>query len=154
MKLQWFALSAALAMSATAWSADVVQHWRPASTTADAITGAVIFSENKIAFGNGRSLPLAKVGKIAAFEGNGERVDATLYRVTAPADLVLLAGNHLCGGTGRPAGATYVVLWRPAPIGGDVDPRSMAVFSGKSAPKSDDDPTSCGTFNYEADAAR
>jgi hypothetical protein len=125
-----------------AWAAE---HWQATSTTATSITGNVTLASNKITFSTGKSLPLAAPVPLPGFSVEGQKVAATLYKVTAPADLQLVRGNRLCDG--RPI--TYIVVWTPRPIGGDVAPRSMSPFSGPAVPTTDDSPTSCGTFNYE-----
>lgn len=133
------------------WAASPPERWQATSTTASSITGDVTFTSDKITFGNGRSLALTEAGRLPSFTGMGHRVEATLYRVLPPLDLVLSNGNRLCGGR-QPVAATFVVVWRPprSPLGGDVAPRSMAVFSGTVPPNSDTGPGACGTFNYEA----
>jgi hypothetical protein len=76
------------------------EHWEAVSTTAISITGDVTFAPGRITFGNGKSLPLAAAGSVPGFGAPTGAVDATLYRVTAPDDPVLLHGNRLCGGRG------------------------------------------------------
>lgn len=131
-------------------AADAPERWAATSTTALSVTGNVTFAPDKITFQNGRSLPLSLVGHVAGFKGMGEAVEATLYRVTAPADPRLENGNHLCGGGGHSLPVTYVAVWTPNPLPGDKAPRSMAAFSGKDQPRSADDPSSCGVYNYDA----
>jgi hypothetical protein len=121
------------------------ERWQAVSTTASSITGNVTFAPDKITFTNKKSLPLADGRKLAAFISNGRAVDAMLYKVTVPTDLLLVHGNHLCDG--KPI--TWVVVWNPPEEGSEVASRSMAPFSGQNVPASDDSPTSCGTFNYE-----
>src|SRR5437016_10979470 len=79
-------------------TAEGVERWRAASTTAMSVTGDLTFAPNNIRFQNGQSLPLAIIGRLSGFNVLGEKVDATLYRVTTPADPKLKNGNHLCGG--------------------------------------------------------
>jgi len=78
-----------------------------------------------------------------------ETVNAALYRVTAPGDPVLLHGNRLCGGRG-PQPVTFIAVWKPARVESDVDPHSMAAFSGSARPTAAGGPCFCGTYNYEA----
>jgi hypothetical protein len=130
-------------------AADSVEMWRAASTTASSVSGDVTFAPSKIQFQNGQSLPLAVIGRVKNFQATGEAVDATVYRVTAPADLRLLNGNHLCGGGGHSQAVTYIVVWIPEAPPGGAPARSMAAFSGKDQPRSDGDPAACGTYNYE-----
>jgi hypothetical protein len=79
-------------------------------------------------------------------------VTATIYRVTEPANPVLLRGSRLCG-NGRPIRA--IAVWQPPPIGNAApgQGRSLAAFSGAAPPKGAEDPGSCGTFQYELPAA-
>jgi hypothetical protein len=94
LALPWTAIMA----PASVWAASVGEKWEAVSTTAMAITGDLIFSPDRITFGNGKSLPLAPSGTVPTFSAPMESVNATLYRVTTPADPVLLHGNRLCGG--------------------------------------------------------
>ena len=130
------------------YAADVAEKWQAASTTATSVTGNVTFTPSKIQFQNGQSLPLALAGHAADFKSMGDKVNATVYRVTAPADLKLKGGNHLCGNGSHTLPVTYIVVWIPEAVG-DKPPRSMAAFSGKDQPKADDSPDSCGVYNYE-----
>jgi hypothetical protein len=123
------------------------EQWQAASNTATAITGNVTFSADQIKFQNGKSLPLTPAGTIRGFLTNGQKVNATLFRVTRPDDPVLLGGNRLCGGK-TPEPVTFIALWKHAPFGGDIDPRDIAVFSGSAAPT--DDKGVCATYSYEA----
>ena len=43
----------------------------------------------------------------------------------------LLRGNRLCD-----APVTFIAVWRHQPIGGDVDPRDLIVYSGTGSPAS------------------
>jgi hypothetical protein len=125
--------------------------WEPASTTAMAITGRITLAPDRITFGNRASLPLEPAGEVTGFLADGQRVTATLYRVTEPGNPVLLRGSRLCG-NGRPIRA--IAVWQPPPIG-NAPPgqdRSLAAFSGTAPPKAADDPDSCGTFHYELPA--
>jgi hypothetical protein len=121
-------------------------HWQAASASASSVTGDVTLSDSSIIFGNGAALPVAKIGTLARFD-LAETGDATLYRVTSPADPMLLNGKLLCGNTAQPAPATYVVVWHTNP---DADRMWMAVFSGKLPPRLEYDADSCGIYNYDA----
>jgi hypothetical protein len=145
LALPWTAIVA----PASVWAASVGEKWEAVSTTAMAITGDLIFSPDRITFGNGKSLPLAPFGTVPTFSAPMESVNATLYRVTTPGDPVLLHGNRLCGGR-APQPVTFIVVWKPARVGSDVDPRSMAAFSGDTRPTAAGGPGFCGTYNYEA----
>lgn len=133
-----------------ALAADATEKWQATSTTAISVTGNITFAPNRIQFQNGQSLPLAVVSHVTDFKAMGDNVAATIYRVTAPADLRLKNGNHLCGGGGHSQPVTYIVIWKPeAPP--DEKPRSMAAFSGKEPPHSSGDASSCGIYNYDSD---
>jgi hypothetical protein len=125
-------LAAALLAHSRAWPAPAGEHWEAVSTTALAITGDVTFAPDRITFGNGPSLPLAPAGTVPGFDWSGKKT-ATLYSVTAPANPVLLHGNRLCGGR-EPPPVTFIAVWKPDLVGSDIDPRSMAAFSGSSLP--------------------
>jgi|SRR6478735_668191 hypothetical protein len=122
--------------------------WEPASTTAMAITGRITLAPDRITFGNRASLPLEPAGEVPNFMADGQRVTATLYRVTEPANPVLLRGSRLCG-NGRPI--RTIVVWQPPPIGSAAasQGRSLAAFSGQAMPKGTEDAGNCGTFFYE-----
>jgi hypothetical protein len=131
-----------------AWAAAAGEHWEAVSTTAMAITGDVTLSPDRITFANGKFLALAPAGTAPGFDWSGKKT-ATLYRVTAPADPVLLQGARLCGGHG-PQPVTFIAVWKPDLVGSDVDPRGMAAFSGSARPGVAGGPGFCGTYNYEA----
>jgi hypothetical protein len=133
----------------SSFAAEGVEKWIATSTTATSITGNITFTPTKIQFQNGQSLALTTVGRVADFKAEGEKVAAMVYRVTPPADPVLKNGNRLCGGAGHGQPVTFVVTWSPEPLPGDKPPRSMAAFSGKDAPHSDEGV--CGIYNYELD---
>ena len=125
--------------------------WEPASTTAMAITGRITLAPDRISFGNRASLSLEPAGEVPGFLADGQRVTATLYRVTEPGNPVLLRGSRICG-NGRPI--RTIAVWQPLPIGNAApgQGRSLAAFSGTAVPKGADDPDSCGTFQYELPA--
>jgi hypothetical protein len=144
------ALALALLLGVSgAWAAAAGEHWEAVSTTAMAITGDVTFSPERITFGNGNSLPLATSGTMPEFGAATGAVNATLYKVTAPDDPALLHGNRLCGGR-APQLVTFIAIWKPALVGSDIDPRSLAAFSGSVRPTAAGGPGFCGTYNYEA----
>lgn len=121
------------------------EQWEAVSTTALSITGNVRFSSDRIAFQNGKSVPLAPAGTVPAFGTPTGTANATLYRVTKPDNPALLRGNRLCGGP-----ITFIAVWKPAPVASDIDPREMAVFSGSARPTLAGGPDFCGTYYYEA----
>lgn len=141
------ALGAVLLMAGSVLAQEAEQ-WEPASTTAMAITGRITLAPDRITFGNRASLPLEPAGEIPSFMADGHRVTATLYKVTEPANPVLMRGSRLCS-SGRPVRA--IAVWTPPPIGNTApgQARSLAAFTGQAMPKGADDPGSCGTFHYE-----
>ena len=142
--------AAALLANASAWAAPAGEPWKAYSMTAISITGDVTFAPDRITFGNGKSLPLAPAGSVPGLKGDdGKQVNATLFRVTAPDDPVLLSGQRLCGGqTPRPA--TFIVAWtRERRFSADPDLRTMAAFSSSARPTGAGGPGFCGTYNYE-----
>jgi hypothetical protein len=77
-------------------------------------------------------------------EPKKKKVMADLYRVTPPDDPVLENGNKLC--KGKPV--AYVVVWKPEKAAKEVDPRTLALFSG---PKFDPgSPDECGRYAYDS----
>jgi hypothetical protein len=103
--------------------------WTATSTTAMAITGDIVVSENAITFGNGDRLEIEPAGG-----------DGTIYRLKTPSDPELLNGNRLCGAADP---VRYVVLTMPS-----EDSLSMAVFNTAEAPGGENDDT-CAIYNYE-----
>jgi hypothetical protein len=138
----------------TAGAAAAAEQWEATSTTAMAITGNVTFSPDRITFKNGASLPLMLVGHAAAFETvPNQRVPADLYKVTAPADPLLLNGTRLCGGGPIQKPVTYIAVW-PVPASGGRQGRGMNVFSGATPPQPSGSRTGeCGLYFYETAAA-
>lgn len=141
------ALGAALLLAGPALAQEAEQ-WEPASTTAMAITGRITLAPDRITFGNRASLPLEPAGEAAGFMADGQRVTATLYKVTEPANPVLMRGSRLCSG-GRPVRS--IAVWTPPPIGNTAagQGKSLAAFTGQAMPKGTDEAGSCGTFHYE-----
>jgi hypothetical protein len=127
--------------------------WDPVSTTAMAITGRVTLAPDRLTFANRAALPLEPAGEIPNFAADRLRVTASLYRVTEPANPVLLRGSRLCG-NGRPV--RLIVVWQPPPIGNRAPSQewSLAAYSSADPPKGTDDPGLCGTFLYELPQAR
>ena len=71
---------------------------------------------------------------------------AELYRVTSPDDPVLENGNKLC--KGKPI--AYLIVWRSDKTGKEVDPRTVAPFSGQKLTLGS--PDDCGRYVYDAGA--
>ncbi len=119
------------------------ERWTATSTTAMSITGDVTLLSDRMVFATGKSLPISKVKNITFTDDIGEVGPATIYKVTSPADPILLNGNQLCG-----KAVTYVVIWRPKPFvpRGPAE-RALAAYSGSEPGTTAND--SCGTFRYE-----
>ena len=145
-----FGALAAGGITTSARASDAPERWTATSTTAISITGNITFSPGRIVFQNGRALPLAAVGRAAAFRDADATLAATVYRVTTPADPLLLNGNRLCGGAAHALPVTYLAIWIPQPLPGEKAPRTMAAFSGHSPPRSSDGAGACGTYSYDA----
>jgi hypothetical protein len=140
---------AALMAASSAPAASVNEQWKAVSTTAISITGDITISASRVTFGNGTSLPLAAAGKVPDFKIDvGKPVSATLFRVTAPDDPVLLSGHRLCGGE-PPHPVTFIAVWRPAHLRGGVDLRTIAAFSGGERPTRAAGSDFCGTYIFE-----
>jgi len=131
-------------------SAQAPQKWTATSTTAYAITGNIAISTDRITFQNGKVLLFSKVGKLVPFEDNGTSVDAILFEIQPADDPILLNGNRICGNAKSRIQATQLVAWRSEPMGSDIEPRTMAIFSGHTRPKASDDKDICGTYSFEA----
>ena len=139
----------ALLASSPAFAASVSEQWKAASAMAISITGDITISADRIIFGNGTSLPLVAAGRVRDFTVDaGKPVIATLFRVTAPDNPVLPSGKRLCEGQ-PPQPVTFIAVWRPARLKGDVDLRTVAAFSGSKLPTGEGDPGFCGTYDYE-----
>ena len=108
----------------------------------------------RITFGNRKSLPLAPAGTIPGFNTVGQKVDASLFRVTAPADPVLLNGNRLCGGP-VPQPVTFIVVAQLPPQPPSIpELRVLDVFSGAETPKEEGGRHFCGNYNFEPASKR
>ena len=119
--------------------------WTPIDRMSQTITGRVTFTPTTLTFQNGKSLTLSQGGQMLFRpEPKQKKVMADLYRVTPPDDPVLENGNKFC--KGKPV--AYLIVWKPEKVGKDVDPRTLAPFSGqKFTPGSPDD---CGRYMYDA----
>ena len=141
-----FAMSG-LAATAIAQTAPAPENWTPINRTAQTITGRVTFTPSEVTFQNGKSLPLARGGQMLFRpEAKKKRVMADLYRVTSPDDPVLEDGNKLC--KGKPI--AYLIVWKSEKTGKEVDPRTVAPFSGQKLTLGS--PDDCGRYVYDAEA--
>lgn len=142
------AMASAAAPGPAGWP-DATERWVASSTTALSITGDLQVSGRQLVFGNGTTIAVTAAGSHVDFTDQGEHVRATVLRLQAPADVVLLNHNRLCGTAAKPRSATHVVLWRPEPLSAGEAPRAMAAFSGERAPTTTSDPSLCGVFYFE-----
>jgi hypothetical protein len=148
MAIRELAIYCALAGLAGAVAAEpdhTAEAWRPTSHTAKIVTGHVTLTATLLRFQNGASLTLVSGGQMLfRSESKQKKVMADLYRVAPPDDPVLEDGNKLC--KGKPV--TYVIMWKPEKAARELDPRTLAFFSGpKFDPGSADD---CGRYTYDA----
>ena len=123
--------------------------WRPQSTTAKAITGPVVFSDERLSI-NFSTFAIAQIRDLkpeetaAAFSGAGDVGGrGELYRLSIPAAKVFLHKNTLCGGEDTQWMATYVT-------GKNLQ---VAFFSGAQMPVVTAEAMAnttalCGTFSY------
>ena len=141
--LTCFTLLAALPAAAAETPGPEV--WTPISRTAQSITGKVTLATGQITFQNGTSLEISRGAQMLFRPRKGaKKVMADLYRLAPPADPVLENGNKLCGA--KPV--AYLIVWKSEKLGTEIDPRTMAVFSGpKFDPGSADE---CARYAYDA----
>ena len=124
-------------------------YWRASSSTAEAITGDIAISENKLTI-NFTGFVLAPIRKLgadevaAAFDADVNTAGSgNLYRLSVPAAKRFLHHNTLCGTADTQWMATYV----------DEGTLRVAFFSGSDAPVFTFDAIAnstalCSTFTY------
>ena len=119
--------------------------WTPINHTAQVVTGRVTFTATRLTFQNGASLTLVPGGQMLFRpEPKKKKLRADLYRITPPDDPVLENGSKLC--KGKPV--AYVIMWKPEKVAKEIDPRTLAFFSGpRFDPGSPDD---CGRYTYDS----
>ncbi len=127
-------LAVFLSTSVMAQEAD---HYTAVSKTAMSITGDVWMDDFSITFQNDESLEFSAL-VANHFVVDDKTVAASVYRVKDPADPELQNGNQLCGN----GAVSYVASWA---LGDGMT--AIAVFTGKRAPKSDED--MCALYTYE-----
>ena len=138
-----------LACNSMAKSVNTIEHWSASSTTAISITGNLRFEPKQITFYGGAKLALNAVGQSGKFKDGNDSVDAKIYKVSGPADPLLLNGNHLCGNKHQSRSITFIAIWHPEALPGDSSARSMAVYSNETAPNSTGGKGFCGLYNYQ-----
>jgi hypothetical protein len=111
--------------------------WIPAGRAAEAFTGNVTFTPNRITFAGGKSLALTPADIISFTNDMGKRVDANIYKVDKPEDPALVGGNKLCGGKK----VAYFLVWHADNM------IQMNAFSGPSFVSGS--PADCGRFGYD-----
>lgn len=153
MKARFMAMLGIALLAIGTAAAQETPAWDPVSTTAMAITGRVTLAPDRITFANRAALPLEPAGEVPGFIVDGQRVTAAAYRVTEPANPVLLRGSRICG---NGQAVRLILVWQPPPIGNLPPGRewSLAAFSGAETPKGTDEPGLCGIFLYELPQAR
>ena len=112
-------------------------HYAAVSNTAMSITGDIWLDDTGITFENDEYLEFSDL-VADKFRVDGKQVPGSVYRIAEPADPVLLNGNRLCG-AGK---VTYLANWASSK-GMSV----VAVFTGKTAPKSNSE--MCASYTYE-----
>jgi hypothetical protein len=142
----FLALAVALASTAGAQGKGT---WRPASKTAESITGDIAFGDDRITI-NFASYPLAEIRTLTAAEALAvfdadPAPDARghLYRLVIPGAQKFLRKNTLCGSSETDWIVTYV----------SNRTLQMALFSGQKMPVLTaealaDSTNLCGTFTY------
>ena len=138
----WTALTAIPASAET----PAAETWTPTSRNAQTVTGKVVVAAGQITFQNGTSMQISRPSQMLFRpKAKARKVMADLYRLTAAADQVLENGSKLCGSRT----ATYMIVWKSEKLGpADIDPRTMAVFSG---PRFDPgSPDECARYVYDA----
>ena len=136
---------AELARTVAAEPVPTPEAWTPTSRATQAMTGHVTFTATRLTFQNGASLTLVSGGQMLFRpEPKKKKLMADLYRVTPPDDPVLENGSKLC--RGKPV--AYVIMWKPEKVAKEIDPRTLAFFSGpRFDPGSPDD---CGRYTYDS----
>jgi hypothetical protein len=139
-------VSGVVTAAAAAQTTPAAETWAPTSRTAQSITGRVTFTAHEITFQNGKSLSLAPGGQMLFRPEKRQKVLVDLYMVTQPEDPALANGNTICKGKA----IAYLLVWKSQRVGSEVDPRTMAAFSGKNFAAGSRD--ECGRFVYDAAA--
>ncbi len=127
-----------LAMTVPAIASPASEHWSAASRTATGITGDIDLSPMKLVAA-GNTFPLAVVADVQAFETTQGPKPARLLRVIREVNPVLLRGNTLCSPAAR-----WIAAYRSDAGKG----LNLAVFSGETQPRGEDDPSLCATYFY------
>ena len=134
-----------LTVAATAQPTTAPEIWTPINPGARLVTGRVTFMPGKIAFENGKSLLLVRNGEMLFRpEPKKKTVVADLYKVIPPDDPVVEDGSKLC----KSKPVAYLIIWKSEKSGKDVDPRTLAPFSGQKL--SAGSPDDCGRYIYDA----
>lgn len=133
-----------VAFALPAYAQAGTEHWVATSSTAMAITGDIVLSPTRISMA-GKTLPLRVVADVPAFQtANDGVIGARVLQIVKPAAPVLLNGNRLCR-------ATWIAVWRTHAFGQtNLD---MAVYSGSTMPKAEDELGLCGTYMYSKPGA-
>jgi hypothetical protein len=138
-----------LALAPQSATAQEKGYWRPASSTANSITGDITFSDQKLTI-NFTAFPIAQMRSLekaeisAVFDADSNAPGTgSLYRLNIPAARKFLHKNSLCGGEDTQWMVTYV----------SGHTLQLAFFSGPKAPVLTFEaiPNSadlCGTFTY------
>lgn len=123
--------------ASSAYAQEESDHYAAISNTAMSITGDVWMDDTGITFENDEYLEFSDL-VADKFRVDGKQVPASVYRIAEPADPVLQNGNRLCG-SGK---VTYLANWASS-----KGMTTIAVFTGKTAPKSSAE--MCASYTYE-----
>lgn len=142
----WAVLAWLTVFEACCAQSDKVGRWDPVGELSDSVTGSVFFSKKRITFENGEFFDIKYVRKIPNFIHDiGPIKDADLYQVTDPHIVHLLFGNTLCG----KKIVSYLLVWKPAILGSEKNPRTITMIAGDSPPKVDPDSSECASYEFD-----
>lgn len=124
---------------------DFQEGYTPYSRTAQAITGPIIVSREKLVFGTGAvvDLKIVSEGVRAAWGMSGEVTNAQIFEMQSDPG-ALVNDNTLCG---QDTPARYITFYQEEFLGSWL--LEVGVYGGNTPPTQLDTPDLCGTFNYE-----
>lgn len=128
-------------------AADPVETWTPTSNNAESL-GRIRFSPTRITLQNGASMQIVASGMVPFKTDIGPTVRATVYRVTQQDDPRRPGKAGLCD----TSPVAFVLVWKPARVGADIDPRAINAF--KDANFVVGAPGDCARLSFEAAARR
>lgn len=102
---------------------DPVETWTPTSNNAESL-GRIRFSPTRITLQNGASMQIAASGTVPFKTDIGPTVRATVYKVMQQDDPHRPGKAGLCD----TSPAAFVLVWKPARVGADIDPMALNAF--------------------------